>query len=168
MWESKSLLKRKLAYNDTLEKFRITFTANGELQFAPRDQIFSLLSNSNRFNFRFINMTNFEQFFFADISNLILELPTWIWRLPLAVHMDLWNLPGVVYGFSLIKQQLFQKSAQKNVIDELIDKTKRIFRSNHLNFISNLIWDSVTYFTLRVPKRGLWMAGRIVIEKPFS
>ena len=113
-------------------------------------------------------MTNFEQFFFADISNLILELPTWIWRLPLAVRMDLWNPPGVVYGFSLLKQQLFQKSAQKNVIDELIDKTKRIFRSNHLNFISNVIWDSVTYFTLRIPKRGLWMAGRIVIEKPFS
>ena len=78
---------RGLAYNDKLQKFRITFTANGRLQFAPRDQIQSLLSNSNRFHFRFIHMTYFQQFFFADIPYLKLELSTWIWRSLLAVHM---------------------------------------------------------------------------------
>ena len=41
-----------------------------------RDQIQSLVSHSNRFHFRFIHMTYFQQFFFADIPNLILELST--------------------------------------------------------------------------------------------
>ena len=61
--------------------------------------------------------------------------------------MDLWNLPSVVYGFSLIKQQLFQKSAQKNVIDELIDKKKPniSFESLELHQQSNLRFGYVLY-----------------------
>ena len=41
-----------------------------------RDQIQSLLSHGNRFHFRFIPMTYFRQFFFADIPNLKLQLST--------------------------------------------------------------------------------------------
>ena len=148
---------------------RLRQTADFNLHHA-RDQIQSLLSHSNRFHFRFIHMTYVQQFFFADIPNLKLELSTWIWRSPLnSCTRDSWNLPCVLYGFSLIKQQLFPKvwTKLKNKINELIYKTKRKFSSNHSNSISNVVWDSVAYFTLGIPKRGLWMVWRIVIEKPF-
>ena len=69
---------------------RLRQTADFNLHHA-RDQIQSLLSHGNRFHFRFIHMTYVQQFFFADIPNLKLELSTWIWRLPLAVHM----IPGI-------------------------------------------------------------------------
>ena len=67
-----------LAGNDTLQKFRITFTANGRLTDLHHagDQIQSLLRHSNRFHFSFIHMTYFQHFFFADIPNLKLELST--------------------------------------------------------------------------------------------
>ena len=149
---------------------RLRQTADFNLHHAC-DQIQSLLSHSNRFHLRFTHMTYFQQFFFADIPNLKLELSTWIWRLPFnSCTHDSWNLPCVLYGFSLIKQQLFPKvcTKLKNKINELIYKTKRTFSSNpDSNFISNVAWDSVAYFTLGIPKRGLRMVGWIVIEKPF-
>ena len=57
-------------------------------------------------------MTYFQQFFFADIPYLKLELSTWIWRSLLAVHMIRGISRVFFMAFPWQNNNYFQKSAQ--------------------------------------------------------